>query len=109
MTPLPFQEVVVAAVGTVGVFVADAGAGFVDRAAAGLGVEEHADAAVDLVFLMPEDLLVGHHFGEAAAGGLDVDAEVLGQPVEVPLPDDDALIAAAIGGALRAVVIDLRR
>src|SRR5688572_15844664 len=107
MIPLPLQEVVIAATGTIGVFVANAGAGFVNRTASRLRVEEHADAAVNLVFLMTQDLLVRGDFREAAARGLDVDAEVFREPVQVPFSDDDALIAATVRGALRAVVREL--
>src|SRR5688572_19423999 len=74
-----------------------------------LHVPRHEDAAVNLVFLMPQDLLVRGDFRKAATRRLDVDAEVFREPVEVPFPDDDALVAATVGGALRTVVRELRR
>src|SRR5687768_16571017 len=101
MLPLPFQEFVVAALRPVGVFVADAGPRLIDRAAAGLEVDEHADAAVDLVFLVPQDLLAFHDLREAAAGGLDVDAEVFREAGQVPLFNDDPVVTAAVRRALR--------
>src|SRR5689334_19202450 len=102
MGPLPLQEVVVAAVRSVGVLVAHAGARLVDRAAASLEVEEHARAAEDLVLVVTKDLLPVDHLCEAALRRLFVDAEVFRETFEVALLDDDAFVRAAVRGALRA-------
>lgn len=104
LNPLPLEEIVVAAAFELGVFVTDGRPGVVDRAAAGLGIEEHADAAVDLVFLMPENLFAFRGFREALAGHFDVDVEMLRQAIEIALVDDDPVVAAAIRRAFRTVV-----
>jgi len=57
----------------------------------------------------PEDLLAFDGFREAALRGLLIDPEVLGEPFEVALLDDDALVRAAVGGTFRAVVERLFR
>src|SRR5947209_16968634 len=64
LAPLPFQKVVVAASRPVGIFVADARPRLVDRTAARLLVEEHADRAVDLVLLMTQDGFLFDDFRE---------------------------------------------
>src|SRR6185369_10954528 len=88
LAALPLQKLVIAASRPVGIFVADAGTRLVDRTTARLLVEEHADRAVDLVFLMTEHLLLLHDLGEPLFRRLDVDPEVLRQPREVALVDD---------------------
>src|SRR5215216_4846773 len=93
MAPLPLEEIVVAAAGLVGVLMTDAGARVVDRAAPRLRVDEHADRAVDLVLLVPQDLLAFHDLGEAASRSLHVDVEMLREPAQVFVLDDDAVVA----------------
>ena len=107
MTSLPFQELVVPATRLVGVFVADARPGVVDRAAPGLRVEEHADGAEELVLLVAQDVLPIHDLGEPATCGFGVDSEMARKPVEISLLDDDAVVAAAVGRALGAIVLRL--
>src|ERR1700720_1815144 len=104
MGSLPSQKFVVAAAGLVGIVVADARPGLVDGAATRLHVEKHADGAVNLVLLMTENLLTVDELREAALCRFDVDPEMLREPVEVALTDDDAIVAAAIRRALRAIV-----
>ena len=50
------------------------------------------------------DLLAVDVLGESSHRRFDIDAEVPGQASEVPLVDDDAVVAAAVGGAFGAVV-----
>src|SRR5688572_2096204 len=107
MTSLPFQELVIPAARLVGVFVADARPGIVDGAAPSFRVEEHADAAEELVLLMAQNVLSFHHLGEAAPRGFRVDSEMPRKPAEIPLLDDDAVVAAAVGRALGAIVLKL--
>src|SRR5205085_3487039 len=109
MRPLPLQEVVVPAVRLVGVLVADAGARVVDRAAPRVGVEEHADAAEEFVLLMAQDLFAFDSFREASCGCFVIDVEVARQPREIGFFDDDPVITAAVGWALRTIVLELRR
>src|SRR4028119_1110765 len=109
MLPFPLQKVVIAAAGLVRILVADAGPRLVDRAAARVLVDEHADRAVDLVLLMAQHLLAFLHFREAAARGLDVDGEMPGQPGQILVLDDDPLVAAAVRRTLQAVVGVLAR
>src|SRR5581483_6896788 len=74
-----------------------------------LRIEEHAHAAVDVVLLVAEDLLVVDNFREALLRGLFIETEVLRQTREVAFGDDNRVIAAAVTGTLRAVVERARR
>lgn len=100
MAALPLEEVEVPAVRAVGILVAYPRTRLVNRALPLRGVEEHADGVVDLVLLMSEHLLALCDFGEALLRDLGRDAEVLGQPVDVALLHHNAVVAAAIPGAL---------
>src|SRR5207248_2762426 len=53
---------------------------------------------------MTENLLAFDDFREALRRHLDVDVEMFRQAIQVPLVDDDPLVAAAVRRALRAVV-----
>jgi hypothetical protein len=108
MTSLPFEELVVSATRLIGVFVAYARPGVVNRAAPGLGVEKHADASEELVLLMAQNVFSLHDFGETAPRGFDVDSEMPRQPAEISFLDDDAVVAAAVGRALGTVVLKFR-
>src|ERR1044071_69862 len=102
--PLPSQKLVIAAAGPVGVLATDARTRLVNGAAAGLNVEEGADAAVDFVLLMPEDRAVIGGLGEAFGRRFRVDTEVLGKTVDIPFVDVDFVVPAAVRRALTAVV-----
>ena len=75
------QEIVVAAAALAGEFAADGGAGIIDRAAAGLGVDELADRGEMLIFLVTQDafaLFLALH-GELLVRFLGADAKVVGK------------------------------
>src|SRR5258708_32355003 len=85
MRSFPSEEIVVAAAGAVGIFVADSGASLIDRAAARLRIEEHARASIDLVFVMAEDDFAFGDLREAALRGFEVDTEVARQSIDIAL------------------------
>src|SRR5947207_11097895 len=74
--PLPFEEIVVSASRLVRIFMAHARSRLVDRAAACLSVEKHADRFVYVVALMAkhDDAVVD--FRKAPLRGFRIDAEV---------------------------------
>src|SRR5205823_11135401 len=102
--PLPFQKVIITTTGAVRIVAADGRPRLVNRAAAGLEVEEHADAAVDLILLMPEDRAVLGRLREALGGRCDIDLEVLGETVDVAFRNADVVVTAAVRRAFAAVV-----
>src|SRR5688500_19950181 len=104
MAALPFEEIVIAATGLVGVFMTDARTGVVDRASALLRVQEHADASEHLVLLMPENVLAFDDLREADPRGFGVHSEMAGQARQVAFFDHDAVIAAAVRRALGTIV-----
>ena len=104
MTSLPAKEIVVAATGSVRVFVTHTGAGVVNRAAAGFRVHEHADSAEELVLLMTQDLLPLDRLREPLFGRLHIDTEMTRQSIQIALTDGNTVVAAAVGGTLEAVV-----
>ncbi len=104
MTSLPTKEIVVAAAGSVGVFVAHTRAGVVNRAATGFRVHEHADAAEELVLLMTQNLFTFDRLREPLFRRFGIDAEMARQPVQIALIDGNTVVAAAVGGTFEAVV-----
>lgn len=104
MTSLPTKEIVVAATGSVRVFVAHAGTGIVDGAATGFRVHEHADTAEELVLLMTENLLAFDRLREPFFSRLGIDAEMARQTIQIALIDGNTVVAAAIGGTFEAIV-----
>src|SRR5256885_12287551 len=109
MPPLEFEELVVTASRMVGILVADGGTRFVDRAAARLRIEKRADAAVDGVFLVAQDLLALDDLREPREGRVEVDVEVFGEALHVALRDDDSIVAAAVRRTLCAVILGRHR
>ena len=106
MTSLPFQEVKVPAVRLIGVLMANARSRVIDRATALFRVEEHADASEEFVLLMTQHVFTFDLFGEASFGRFGIDPEVAREPVQIALLDDDAVVAAAAGRALGAIVMN---
>src|SRR5215216_185048 len=100
------QEIVIAARRDAGIFAAHRGPCLVDRAAALLDIEELADPAEVFVLLAAHDALI-------AVGGLQIfllegfgrEAEMLREPDDIALGDDDRRIGTAVAGALQAIVV----
>lgn len=107
MFALELQEIVVATFVAVRIDPADGGAGGVDGALALVAVEEAADGLVDVILVVPEDLLVGVLRLVAVRVALlrdgDGHAEVLGQSLDVLVLHLDAGMAAAVAGALGTI------
>ena len=87
---------------------ANARPGIVDRAKAGLPVEETARRSVVLVLAMTENDLTRLFtlLGEASSCRFPVDPEMSGQPSNVLRLDLDSWVCAAEGRAVEAVVED---
>ncbi len=87
---------------------ANAWTSFVDRAEAGLPIEEPARRPVMLVLSMTENDLarIFPLLREASPRRFLVDPEVSGQPSDVPRLDLDPWVCAAKGRAVEAVVED---
>src|SRR5438067_2342378 len=100
--PLPCEEIVVSASGLVRIFMAHARSRLVDRAAARLSVEEHADRFVDVVALMAKHDDAVIDFREAPLRGFRIDAEVTREAIHIALRYLDLFVAAAICGTLAA-------
>jgi hypothetical protein len=103
---LEAQEIIIAAARHAGIFAAHRGPCLVDRAAPLLDIEELADPAVVFVLLASHDALI------AVSGlqiflleGLEREAEILRQPDDIALRDDDRGIGTAVAGALQAIVV----
>src|SRR5262245_56937876 len=103
--PLEAEEVPIAAAALAGKRPADPRARLIDGAAAGLGVEEPADAAEMRVLLAPHDATMAmFRGGEPALGFLVGHPEMAGDAGEVETRDHDHRIGAAIARAFEAVV-----
>ena len=99
------QEVEIAAAFAAGIFAADGGAGFIDGATPGLGVEEAANAAIMLIRLAPHGIgLVAVHFGKFLPRVFEAEAEMLGQPGHIFLDERDDGIGTAVTRTLRAII-----
>ncbi len=99
------QEIEIAAGRAAGIFAADGGAGFIDGAAPGLGIEEAADAAIMLIRLAPHGIgFVAIHLGEFLARFLEAQAEMFSQPGHVFLGEGDDGIGATVTRAFRTIV-----
>src|SRR5687768_9283581 len=100
MSALEFQERVVTAAVSVRIAAADIGPRLVHGAAPLLGIEEAADGLVDVVALVPQDLLV-HFLGlvaisELLPGLAHRQAEVTRQALDVVVAHGNARVTAAI-------------
>src|SRR5438128_2000019 len=102
--PLPFQKLIITTTRPVRIIAADARPRLVNRATAGLDVEEHADAAVDLILLMPEDGAVLGRLREAFGRRFGINLEVLGKTVDVAFRNADVFVTAAVRRTLAAIV-----
>ena len=111
MFALPLKEVVIAAAVFDGMFAAQRGAGFIDRAAARLGIEKAATAFENRVFLMAHHVMavIFLEAREFLFGGFISQAMMFRQSLDVGLGDFDPVIGAAITGTLRAIVFQARR
>ena len=115
MFALELDEAVIAAFFAVREFAANRRTGFVDGAAAQIGVQKLAGGLVDVVGAMPENALfnviVRVAFGKfiiarkSDLGALIGKAEVFGQPLDIAFRYNDARVAAAITGAFATVVV----
>jgi hypothetical protein len=103
---LPFEEVEVATVRLLGILMAHTRTRIINRAAPKLGIEEHADAAEELVLLVAQDLLSLDGLGKAFLCRLLVHAEVPGQARQVAFLDHDPVVTTTIGRAFGTVVVD---
>ena len=103
--PLEAEEIVIAAAALAGEGAADPRARFIDGAAAGLGVEEAADAAEMRILLSPHDATIAiFRGGEAALSFLIGHSEMAGDPGEIETRDHDHRIGAAIARAFEAII-----
>lgn len=110
LLPLEFQKFVIAAARRVRVGAADGRPGFIDGAAALLGIEKAAGRAEMLVLPVAQHLrfLSGIILRELLLGLRIVQVEMPRQPGDVAFADFDQCIAAAIGRAFAAVVAQAR-
>ena len=115
MFALELDEAVIAAFFAVREFAANRRASFIDRAATQLGIQELAGGFINVVGAMPQNALfnviVRVAFGKFIGtrkgdfGALMAETKMFGQSVDIALGHDDSRVAAAIAGALAAIVV----
>ena len=106
---LELEQIIIDAAIRVGPVAAGLGASLVDRAAAGLGVEEFAGLAEEGILLAAEDAAAEAVHGEAFLGDLGREAKMGREPLHVLRRDLDALVdGAAKCHALGAIVLNAR-
>ena len=99
------QEIIIAAAFAAGIFAADGRPGRIDGAAARLGIEEAADAAIMLIRLAAHGIgLVAIHLGEFLARFLEAQPEMVGQALHIFLDEGDDRIGAAIARTFGTIV-----
>lgn len=108
---LVHQEIIISAAAVAGVIAARGGTRLIDRAAAFLGVEELADAAVDFIALAAHQVFVAVAFArEAPFRRVVFQREMLGEAFDVALIQRDNRIRTAISRTVEAIVVShLRR
>ena len=96
------QKVVVTAVRFGGILPAESGSHFINRAAPLLLVEERADLAEVVIFLVTQraHLCLGVELRKALFGLLEAQVEVLCDTRDIALADFNQIVTAAISGTL---------
>ena len=115
MFALELDEAVVATLLAIGEFAANSRAGFVDRTATQVRIQELTGGFINVVGAMSQNALfnviVRVPFGKFIGtrkgdfGALIAETKMLGQSVDIAFGHDDARVAAAIAWALAAIVV----